>query len=117
MWRATNDRIVPSGPATTGLWKGGGGTHRPTPRTLPCVAEVANLLDLVDVDEMRRLGEPKRHDGDETLSAGQHASVARRELPKERHRFLHGRGHVANERCWFHGRKASNVCTHMVIGG
>ena len=60
-------------------------------------------VDLWSADEMRRLGQPKCHDRHETLSAGQHAPVARRELPEKRDRFLHGRRRVANERCWFHG--------------
>ena len=31
--------------------------------------------DAVDVDEMRRLGEPERHGRHQTLAAGEHAAV------------------------------------------
>ncbi len=46
--------------------------------------DAVERLDAVDVDEMRRPGEPKRHDWNETLAAGQHAAVVGGKFGKQR---------------------------------
>ncbi len=45
------------------------------------------LLNPVDVDEVRRLRQPERHDRDEALPARQHAAVLRRDLRQHRDRL------------------------------
>ena len=44
--------------------------------------------DLVDVDEMRGLRQPERHDRHQALSAGQHAAVLRRDLGQNLQRLV-----------------------------
>src|SRR4029077_7070901 len=45
-------------------------------------------LDAIDVDEMRRLGGPKRHGRDETLAAGQHTAVVGGKFGEQRDRLV-----------------------------
>ncbi len=46
--------------------------------------------DAVDVDEMRRLGEAKRHGRHQALTAGQHASVLAGDFGEESDRLIDG---------------------------
>ena len=59
-------------------------------------------LDAVDVDEMRRLGEPERHGGHQALAAGEHAAVLRRQFGEHRHRLVDGFRRVIAERRRLH---------------
>ena len=46
--------------------------------------EPVERRDAVDVDEMRRLGEPERHGRHQALAAGQHAAVVRGNFGEQR---------------------------------
>ena len=54
--------------------------------------------DPVDVDEMRRPREAKRHGRDEALAAGENAAVLGRDFCQNRDRLLEGFGRVVDER-------------------
>ena len=58
--------------------------------------------DLVDVDQMRRLRQPERHDRHQALPAGQHAAVLRRHLRQNRQRLVERARHMADKRRWLH---------------
>ena len=52
--------------------------------------------DAVDIDEMRRPGEPERHGRHQALAAGEHAPVLGRDLGEQRYGLVDGfRGVVA----------------------
>jgi hypothetical protein len=61
--------------------------------------ELFQRRDAVDVDQMRRLRQPERHGGHETLPAGEDAAVLGRERTKQRDRLLDARRRVVFERC------------------
>src|ERR1700694_5143281 len=69
---------------------------------LAVIDDLVEALDLVDVDEMRRLGQPERHDRHQTLPAGEHAAVLRRNLAENFPRLVERFGHMADERRRFH---------------
>ena len=50
--------------------------------------DLVQLLDAVDVDEVRRLRQPERHDRHEALPARQHPAVVGRDLRQHRDRFV-----------------------------
>ena len=50
--------------------------------------EPVKRLDAVDIDEVRGLGEPKRHSRDEALAAGEDAAVLGGKFGKQRDRFV-----------------------------
>ncbi len=58
--------------------------------------------DAVDVDEMRRLGEPKRHGRHQTLPAGQHAAVLAGDLRQNGDRLVDGFRRVVAKRRRLH---------------
>ena len=58
--------------------------------------------DAVDIDEMRRLGEPERHGRHQALAAGEHAAVLGGDLGEERDRLVDGFRRVVAERRRFH---------------
>src|SRR4029077_14381685 len=53
--------------------------------------------DLVDVHEMRRLRQAKRHDGNEALTPRQYAAVLRRDLGQNLERLIERLRHVTDE--------------------
>ncbi len=69
---------------------------------LPSIVSRVESGDLVDVDEMRGLGQPKRHDRHEALPAGEHAAVLRRHLGEDLHRLIERLRHMTNEGGGFH---------------
>ena len=58
--------------------------------------------DAVDVDEMRRLGEPKRHGRHQALPAGQHAAVLAGDLRENGDRLVDGFRRVVAKRRRLH---------------
>ena len=63
--------------------------------------------DLVDVDEMRGLRQPERHDRHQALPARQHAAVLRRDLRQNLQRLVERLRHMADERRGLHAGQAS----------
>ena len=59
-------------------------------------------FDLVDIDEMGRLGEAERHDRHQALPAGQHAAVLGRDFAQNFQRLVERLRRVADERRWLH---------------
>ena len=82
MWRATcvssaPERIIDHRFVKCGVAHAGADAQR-----LAVAVDAVELGDLVDVDQMRRLGQPERHDRHQALAAGQHAAVLRRDLAR-----------------------------------
>ncbi len=69
---------------------------------LSVIGDAAEARDVVDVDEMRGLGQTKRHDGDETLPAREHAAILRRDLRQNGERLVERARHMADERRRLH---------------
>jgi hypothetical protein len=65
--------------------------------------KLAERLDAVDVDEMVRTRQAKRHRRHEALSAGQHAPVVRRMFGQQDERLLDRLRRVILERGGLHG--------------
>ena len=59
-------------------------------------------FDTIDIDEMRRPGEPKRHGWHQALAAGQHASVLSGNLGEVGDGLIHGFRRVVAKRRRFH---------------
>ena len=68
--------------------------------------DAVEAFDFVDVDQMRRLGQPERHDRHQALPAGQHAAVLRRDLRQNLQRLVERARHMADEGCGFHAGQA-----------
>ena len=66
--------------------------------------------DLVDVDEMRRACEAKRHGRHQALAARKHAAVLGRDLGENRDRLFEGFGRVIDERRGLHRPRLLAVC-------
>ncbi len=64
--------------------------------------EPVERRDAVDVDQMRRLGEPERHGRHQALAAGQHAAVLRRDLGEQRDGLIDGFRRVVAKRRRLH---------------
>ena len=64
--------------------------------------EAIERRDAIDVDKMRRLGEPERHRRHQALAAGEHASILRRDLGEQRDGFVDGFRRVIAERRRLH---------------
>ncbi len=71
-------------------------------QNLSVAGDLVEAGDLVDVHEMRRLGQPERHDRHQALAARQHAAILRRDLGEDFQRFIERARHVADERRWLH---------------
>ena len=63
-----------------------GARRRRSSKRASVTPELAEFGDAIDVDEMARPGEPKRHGGHEALPTRQHAAVLGRHLPERRQR-------------------------------
>jgi 3-hydroxyacyl-CoA dehydrogenase len=61
----------------------------------------------VDIHEVRRLREAKRHDGDEALAARQHTAIFRCHFGQDRKRLIKRLRRMVNEGRGFHVAKAS----------
>ena len=61
-----------------------------------------SAVDAVDVDEMRRLGEPERHGRHQALAAGQHAAVLGGDFGEQGDRLVDGFRRVIAERRRLH---------------
>ena len=61
-------------------------------QNLSVAGDLVEPCDLVDVDEMRRLGQPERHDRHQALPARQHAAVLRRDFRQNLQRLVERRG-------------------------
>lgn len=85
-------------PLERGMAHAGADAHDAVPDRDP-----RQLGDAVDVDEMGRPREAKRHRGHEALPAGENAAVVRRQLGQERHRLIDGARGVIAEGGGFHG--------------
>src|SRR5207302_9732452 len=82
--------------------------------------EKVQVLDLVDVDQVRRTGETKLEQRDQALAAGQHLTLIT-ELIEELKRLLRGSRCVVLERRWQHGnpswfRNNRRQCYHPSLG-
>src|SRR6516165_10732962 len=75
--------------------------------------------DLIDVDEMRGLCQPERHDRHQTLSTRQHAAVLRRVDGEKSQRLVERFRCVANEWRWLHAtdRRQLNICARTLGRG
>jgi hypothetical protein len=67
-------RADPRKPAVERAWR----TQAPIDELAVGNREAVERRDAIDVDEMRRLGEPERHGRHQALAAGEHAAVLRR---------------------------------------
>ena len=76
--------------------------RRQSTSVFPSLAILSRPGDLVDVHEMRGLREPKRHDRNETLPAGQHAAVLRRYFGQDLQRLIEGLRRMADKRRRLH---------------
>ena len=107
------ERIVDHGFMKRGVAHAGADAQR-----LAIVRDLVEPRDLVDVDEMRGLGQPKRHDRHQALAAGQHAAVFARDLAQNLQRLIERARHVANERRWLHAAnrfgRGLNNCTQTI---
>jgi len=72
------------------------------------------LGDAVDVDQMGRARQPKRHGGDQALSARQHPAIGGRDLGQHRDRLGHGLGRMILKWRRLHG--AEGVRLGPIIG-
>src|SRR6185437_16995191 len=63
----------------------------------PVIHHLVEPGDLVDVHEMRRLRQAKRHDGDQALASRQNAAVLRCDLGQNLQRLIERLRHVTDE--------------------
>ena len=110
--RIVDDRLVKRGVTHAGADR----------QSFSVAGDLVEAFDAVDVDEMRGLGEPKRHDRHQALPAGQHAAVLRRDLAQNLQRFLQRLRRVADEWRWLHAAdgpalRGLNVCTQTINRG
>ena len=89
-----------------GLMKRGMAHPRADAQHLAVALDAVEAFDLVDVHEMRRLGQAKRHDRHQALPAGQHAAILRRDLRQNLQCLVQRLRHMANERRGLHAVKA-----------
>ena len=92
----------PERPSTTGVWKAAWRTQAPMHSLLALDGQSPQRLDPVDVDEMRRARETKRHDRHEALAAGEHAPVFGRDLGQRIDRLFDRLGCVIAKRRGLH---------------
>ena len=82
-------------------------------RDLSVARDLVESRDLVDVDEMRGLGQPERHDRHQALPAGQHAAVLRPRLRPKSSAPRRASRHVADERRGLHAANRSQGAKYL----
>ena len=71
-------------------------------KDLAVTRDLVEADDVVDVDEVGGLSQPKCHNRDEALAARQHAAVLRRHFGQNLKRLIEGLRRMANERRRLH---------------
>src|SRR5262252_9146326 len=66
------------------------------------VCDFVEVGNLIDVDQMRRLGEAKCHDRNKALATSQHAPILRCNLGQDPYRLVERFRHMTDERRGFH---------------
>ena len=110
MWRTTSASNAAERPAKLRLVKRGMAHARADHQAIAVDREPVEPGDFVDVDQMRRLRQPERHDRHEALPARQHAAVLRRDLGQSLQRLIERPRHMADERRGLH---AATRCTRL----